>query len=78
MPPETGVCATDPARLASAFAELLADRARARQLGQAARRYALTHFGLPRFLERWDEVLAEARTEHTRRTGGATATAQRR
>ena len=75
VPPEAGLCATDPARLASAFAELLADRGRARRLGQAAREHALAHFGLPRFLDRWNQVLAEALRDHTRWTGGDTATA---
>jgi hypothetical protein len=78
VPPNVGVCATDPARLARALRELVADRALARALGQAARQHALTHFGLDRFLDRWDQVLAGVTDDRTRRTGGATAASVRR
>ena len=78
VPPEVGVCATDPARLARAFGELLADRALARQLGRAGREHALAHFGLDRFLDRWDQVLAEVCGDHTRRSGGVPAAPVRR
>ena len=78
VPPEAGVCATDPARLARALGELVADRAAARRLGQAARRHALAHFGLARFLDRWDQVLTELSSDRTRRPGGMPAGSVRR
>jgi hypothetical protein len=78
VPPNVGVCATDPARLTRALRELVADRALARTLGQAARRHALAHFGLNRFLDRWDQVLTGVTDDRKRRTGGAVATSMRR
>ena len=76
VPPEAGVCATDPDVLRAALRELVADRDRAAVTGLAARRHALARFGLARFLERWDEVLADA--GHGRRLiGGAPAAARR-
>lgn len=73
VPVTAGTCATDPARLASAFAELLADPAGARLRGRAAREYALRRFGLARFLDDWDQLLTEVRADHRRRTGGRSA-----
>jgi hypothetical protein len=37
----------------------VADRDRAREAGCAARRAALERYGLPRFLQDWDDLLAE-------------------
>jgi hypothetical protein len=72
------VCATAPERLARALRELMADRELAHERGRAARRHALAHFGLDRFLDRWDQVLAGVTGDRTRRTGGATAASVRR
>ena len=57
VPPEAGVVTTDRRRLADAVAELLADRARAAEMGSAGRRHALERYGLKRFLDDWDGLL---------------------
>jgi hypothetical protein len=78
VPPEAGVCATDLAVLHAGLRDLVADPDRAAATGLAARRHALAYFGLARFLERWDEVLARVDAEHGRRLiGGAPAAARR-
>jgi glycosyltransferase involved in cell wall biosynthesis len=59
VPPEAGVVSNDVEVLARAVADLLADPARAAEMGRAARKTALDRYGLPAFLRRWDEVLAE-------------------
>lgn len=60
VPAEAGVVSADVDVLKRALRELLADPARARLMGKAAREYALTHYGLGSFLRRWGEVLAAA------------------
>jgi glycosyltransferase involved in cell wall biosynthesis len=60
VPAEAGVISTDPDELVRAARLLVSDPERARQCGLAARSFALEHYGLPRFLQRWDEVLEEA------------------
>jgi glycosyltransferase involved in cell wall biosynthesis len=59
VPPAAGMLSTDTAALARACRELLADPARARAAGLAAREHALARYGLPRFLADWDRLLAE-------------------
>lgn len=59
VPPEAGTCSTDPARLARALGELVADPELAGRRGAAARRYALARYGLARFLEDWDQLLSD-------------------
>jgi glycosyltransferase involved in cell wall biosynthesis len=59
VPPGTGYCSTDPARLVSAVRELMAEPELARRLGAAARVHALHRYGLDRFLADWDAVLAD-------------------
>jgi glycosyltransferase involved in cell wall biosynthesis len=54
-----GVVSTRVDRLAEAARALLVDPDRAREAGRAARRCALERFGLERFLDDWDRVLAE-------------------
>jgi glycosyltransferase involved in cell wall biosynthesis len=54
-----GVISTRVDRLAEAARAFLAEPERAREAGQAARRSALERFGLRRFLDDWDRVLAE-------------------
>ncbi|BDZ47082.1 glycosyltransferase [Naasia aerilata] len=58
VPPEAGAISMDVDELVAAARVLIADPDEARARGAAARSFALEHYGLPRFLERWDEVLA--------------------
>jgi hypothetical protein len=67
VPPGTGVCGTDPQRLARALRELVADPDRARELGAAARAHALRRYGLSRFLDDWEAALARAVLDHDAR-----------
>ncbi len=60
VPPGTGHCSTDPARLKDALRELVAEPELARQMGTAARAHALHRYGLDRFLASWDAVLHRA------------------
>jgi glycosyltransferase involved in cell wall biosynthesis len=64
VPPEVGVCAADPAQLARAVRELVADPELARRRGAAARRHALARYGLARFLDDWDRLLDEVHDDH--------------
>jgi glycosyltransferase involved in cell wall biosynthesis len=64
VPPGTGYCGTDPARLASAVRELVADPDLARERGRTARAHALARYGLDRFLADWDDLLATTVAEH--------------
>jgi hypothetical protein len=77
VPPGTGYCGTDPARLAGAVRELVADPDRARATGLAARRHALARYGLDRFLADWDDLLGDttAGWGTTRRTTRRAVTA---
>ncbi|QJY48823.1 glycosyltransferase [Pseudonocardia broussonetiae] len=75
VPPGTGYCGTDPARLADALRELVAEPELARRRGAAARAHALQRYGLDRFLADWDVVLdrtVERHREHARARGPAT------
>jgi glycosyltransferase involved in cell wall biosynthesis len=65
VPPEAGLCTTDPERLAAGLRTLMADPDLARERGQAARRHALARYGLGRFLDDWNHLLAGVRAEHT-------------
>jgi glycosyltransferase involved in cell wall biosynthesis len=56
--PEAGVISTCVERLTEAVHGFLAEPGRAREAGVAARRCALERFGLQRFLDDWDDVLA--------------------
>jgi glycosyltransferase involved in cell wall biosynthesis len=55
---ENGYVDTRPQRLVEAMRLLLADAALARELGSAARREAQQRFGIQRFVEDWNAVLA--------------------
>jgi Glycosyl transferases group 1 len=59
VPPEAGVVSSDLDLLAATASRWLADPAEARERGLAARTHALSHFGLPRFLDDWDRLLKE-------------------
>lgn len=60
VPPDAGVVTSDPAVLRDALGWLLRDPAAARTLGRAAREHALHRYGLGRFLDDWDALLAGA------------------
>lgn len=60
VPSAAGVVATRLPDLARGVSHFLADPDAARVAGQAARAYALSRFGLERFLADWDRLLATA------------------
>lgn len=72
VPPDAGVASTDVDELRRAVRTFLHEPEWARDVGARARTHALTHYGLPAFLARWDDVLTET-VDATRR-----AAAQRR
>ncbi len=57
VPEDAGVVSADVAVLSRALTEYLADETAAQIAGKAARSFALTHFGLDRFLAQWDDVI---------------------
>jgi hypothetical protein len=59
VPTEAGVLSTRPERLWDAVRTYLHDEDAARLAGKAARAAALERYGLSRFLEDWDGLLAE-------------------
>jgi glycosyltransferase involved in cell wall biosynthesis len=59
VPRETGVVSADPDVLGRAAAHFVADREAAALAGKAARDFALTNFGLGRFLSDWDRLIEE-------------------
>lgn len=59
VPDGAGLVTADVDALAVVAEKLVADPDLAREQGRAARRYALARFGLGRFLDDWDRVLAE-------------------
>jgi glycosyltransferase involved in cell wall biosynthesis len=59
VPPGAGALSTDVNVLARACRELLADPGLARDQGRRAREHALSRYGLRRFLDDWDRLLAE-------------------
>lgn len=59
VPPEAGVVSNRLDVLAEALGRLVRDPEEARVMGKAAREAALARFGLARFLDDWDRVLAE-------------------
>lgn len=64
VPPEAGSVSANPDELRKAAALLLADPDEAHARGSAARRFALAHYGLERFLHDWDDVLASRVDAH--------------
>ncbi|MFI6043848.1 glycosyltransferase [Nocardia sp. NPDC051321] len=59
VPPEAGAISTDVAALTAKFHEFLHEPDLAVLAGKSGRQFALEHFGLDRFLRRWDSLLAE-------------------
>ena len=59
VPDDAGLLSNNPSELAERAVQWLADPAAAAEAGMAARRHALTHFGVDRFLRDWDDVFRE-------------------
>jgi hypothetical protein len=59
VPGEAGMVSNRMDALAEAMRHMIADPDHARTCGHAARRAAITRFGLQRFLDEWDELLEE-------------------
>jgi len=59
IPPGAGIVSTELAELVRGARAFLADPDMAMEAGRRARAHALEHYGLERFLSRWDDVLAE-------------------
>ncbi|MEV6909119.1 glycosyltransferase [Amycolatopsis sp. NPDC051071] len=59
VPPDAGVISTDVQALAKAYRELIHEPDFAVLAGKAAREFALSHYGLDAFLNRWDALLTE-------------------
>ncbi|HEY6935090.1 MAG TPA: glycosyltransferase [Marmoricola sp.] len=59
VPPGAGVLTNRVDELCAAARRLVDDPDLARQMGNEARRWALEHFGLKRFLADWDALLAD-------------------
>lgn len=66
VPPGGGVVSARPEELREAVRDYLADPDLARAHGRVARRHALRHYGLDRFLADWEVVLEEALTDRPR------------
>jgi hypothetical protein len=61
VPPEAGSVSADVGELLSSARRLIANPEEARRRGEAAREAALARYGLARFLDDWDAVLADLR-----------------
>jgi glycosyltransferase involved in cell wall biosynthesis len=59
VPPEAGLVSSDTEELLKAGRRLMNDPDAAEAAGRAARTHALQNFGVQRFLERWDHLLAK-------------------
>jgi hypothetical protein len=59
VPPDAGAISTDPDELIRAARLLMEDPGAARERGGFARRFALEHYGLARFLGDWDALIAD-------------------
>lgn len=73
VPPEAGAVSTSPEALLAAARRLLADPVEARRRGAIARAAALERYGLRRFLNDWDGLLAD-QTERSGRPHAARTT----
>ncbi|TPV50303.1 glycosyltransferase family 4 protein [Pseudarthrobacter phenanthrenivorans] len=63
VPPEAGAVSADLDELLRCAQRLVANPDEARRRGVAAREAALERYGLGKFLDRWDELLADLGTE---------------
>ncbi|MGW9020339.1 glycosyltransferase [Leucobacter chromiiresistens] len=76
VPPEAGALSADPAELVATADILLRDPDEARRRGAVAREAAAARYGLPRFLDDWDAVLADAHEAHAHRARSRTRAPQ--
>jgi len=67
VPPGTGAVTTRRSELLPAVRRFLDDSALATETGTAGRHHALSRYGLKRFLDDWDALLATVTTNLTRR-----------
>ncbi|MEJ6489013.1 glycosyltransferase [Leucobacter sp. USCH14] len=67
VPPEAGALSADPAELVATADILLRDPEEARRRGAIAREAAVARYGLQRFLDDWDAVLADTHDAHVKR-----------
>jgi glycosyltransferase involved in cell wall biosynthesis len=61
VPPGAGVLSTNVGTLVDAARRLVNEPAAATELGAAARKAAVSRYGLDRFLRDWDRLLEEER-----------------
>lgn len=66
VPPEAGAVSADVDELLRCANRLVANPEEARRRGLAAREAALERYGLGRFLDSWDDILAELRARPSR------------
>jgi glycosyltransferase involved in cell wall biosynthesis len=71
VPPEAGAVSADVDELLRTARRLLADPEEARRRGLAAREAALERYGLGKFQDRWDGILAGLVPDPVHRAGGA-------
>ncbi|GAB2511748.1 glycosyltransferase [Paramicrobacterium agarici] len=71
VPPEAGAISSDVDDLVHAARQLLDDPDEARRRGARAREYALEHYGLPAFLDRWNQVLDDTVSTARRRSSSS-------
>lgn len=57
VPPEAGLLSTNLDVLVAGLRDLVTDPERTTRMGKAAREYAMTRYGLVRFLADWDQLL---------------------
>lgn len=68
VPPEAGTVSTELSELERAVKRYIEDPELAAATGSAAREFALDHYGLERFIARWDEALEDwvERRQHSK------------
>jgi glycosyltransferase involved in cell wall biosynthesis len=59
VPPGAGAVSTDVDELGAVLRDLMHDPGLARSVGTEARKAALARYGLARFLDDWDQLLAK-------------------
>ena len=69
VPPEVGFVSDNVAELHAAARRLLTEPERATEYGKRAREFALTHYSLDYFLERWSQVLEDQVEAHGAKHG---------
>jgi glycosyltransferase involved in cell wall biosynthesis len=75
VPPEAGAISADVDELVAAARLLLDDPDEARARGRLAREFAREHYGLGAYHERWDQLIEDVVSAHTRRRRPSLASA---